>query len=395
MNYLAQRRQTLNRNLKKDGLDALLITSDVNVSYLTGFTGDSSYYVSTAKNSIIVSDDRFEEQLREECPDIYNAERDKDKERPFPLDVHIRPHNKTTLEAAAEVLNKTGARSVGVEGNRLTLADLETLKDLAPKLTFVPVANLVESLRVVKDPSEIEHIREAVRVAERAFRMFTATLREADTEKDMVDAMETYVRRAGGRKTAFPPIVAVGERGALPHAPPTSRQLGEGSKLLVDWGADLIYKSDITRTMRSPFGTAPTRRNKMERVGYDFDRIYEVVLEAQNAALATLRHGVPAKEVDAAARKVISGAKFKDDPDLKLGEYFTHGLGHGIGLETHEAPRIRANSDDILEAGMVVTIEPGVYIPGWGGVRIEDDVLITRDGCTLLTTLPRELPPMN
>lgn len=378
MNYLALRRQALTRNLKKDGVDALLITAPVNVTYLTGFTGDSSFYIATAKNTILVSDPRFEGQIKEECPD---------------LDVHIRPHNKTTLEAAAEVLGKAGAKAVAVEGNRLTLGDLETLRTLAPKLTFTPVLSMVESQRAVKDPSEVEHIREAVRIAERAFRMFTATMRETDTEKDMVDALEAYVRRAGGRATSFPPIVAVGERGALPHAPPTNRLLAEGSKLLVDWGADILYKSDLTRTLRSPFGTAPTRRNKHERVGYDFDQIYQIVLDAQNAALAEIRHGVKAKDVDAAARKVLATAKVKGEPDLKLGEYFTHGLGHGIGLEAHEAPRVRANSDDTLEAGMVITVEPGVYIPGWGGLRIEDDVLVTRDGCTLLTSLPREVPP--
>jgi Xaa-Pro aminopeptidase len=186
--------------------------------------------------------------------------------------------------------------------------------------------------------------------------------------------------------------VAVGERGALPHAPPTARPLGEGSKLLVDWGADLLYKSDLTRTLRSPFGTAPSRRNKQERVGFDFEELYAVILEAQNAALAAIRPGVKARDVDAAARKVIAGYKFKGDkhPNVKLGDYFTHGLGHGIGLEVHEAPKVRANSEDVLESGMVITIEPGIYIPHWGGIRIEDDVLVTYDGCKLLSTLPRD-----
>jgi Xaa-Pro aminopeptidase len=299
------------------------------------------------------------------------------------VDVHIRPHDKTTDEAATEVLTKAGAKAVGLEAEHATLGFMGLLQEKGPKLTFAPLRGRVEALRVVKDPSEIEQIRAAVRAAERAFQMFKSMLREADTEKDMVDALEGYVRRSGARGCPFPPIVAVGERGALPHAPPTNRQLGEGSKVLVDWGADLLYKCDLTRTFRSPFGTAPTRRNKQERVGYNLEEMHELVCRAQDAAVAALRDGVPAKEVDAAARQVIA--------DGGYGEYFTHGLGHGLGLEVHEAPRVRANSEDVLSAGMVITIEPGVYIPGWGGVRVEDDFLVTKDGAIRLTTLPRDV----
>jgi Xaa-Pro aminopeptidase len=403
MNYLLQRRHTLAQTLKKNSLDAFLVTAPVNVTYLTGFTGDASFYVALPRHGVLVSDTRFEEQIKEEC---FGIEEGKEAEHPtaYPrtlkpkaggkddgLEAYIRSHNKTTYEAAAEVLAKAGAKAVGVEGNRLTLGELESLQELAPKATFVPVGGVIEAQRVVKDPSEVAKLREAVQVAERAFRMFIATLREADTEKDMVDALEGYVRRAGGRCTAFPPIVAVGERGALPHAPPTAKPLGDGSKVLIDWGVDLLYKSDMTRTLRSPFGTAPTRRNKYERVGIDFNELYRIVLEAQNAALAAIRPGVKAKEVDAVARKALATAKLDRIPkDLKLADHFTHGLGHGIGLEVHEAPRIRANSEDVLESGMVVTIEPGVYIPGWGGLRIEDDVLVTHHGATLLTSLSRE-----
>lgn len=375
MNYLQQRRSTLTQTLKTHGLDAFLVTTPVNVTYLTGFTGEDSYYIGTAKHSIIVSDTRFEKQVKDECPE---------------LDAVIRPHSRTTIEAAAEALTKAGAKAIGVEANRITLGELEQFKTLVPKASFVPLEGTVEAQRAIKDPGEVKKIEDSVRVAERGFRMFIATLREADTEKDMVDAIESYVRRAGARCTSFSPIVAVGEHGALPHAPPTSRQLGDGSKLLVDWGADLLYKSDLTRTLKSPFGTAPSRRNKMERVGFDFDEIYRIVLEAQNAALAAIHPGVKAKEVDAAARKVISNAKLRRHPDKKLGDYFTHGLGHGIGLEVHEAPKVRANSEDTLEAGMVITIEPGIYIPDWGGIRIEDDVLVTHDGYRLLSSLSRE-----
>jgi Xaa-Pro aminopeptidase len=376
MNYLLQRRQALVQALRTHSVDGFLVTSPVNVTYLTGFTGEDSFYYGSAKSSVIVSDTRFEEQIKEECSG---------------LDASIRGHNKTTYEATAEVLNKSSAKSVGVEANRITLGELEKFRELSPKITFVPVESVIEKQRVLKDPGEVERIREAVRVAERAFRMFVATMREADTEKDMVDAIEGYVRRAGGRATAFPPIVAVGERGALPHAPPTTKQLGDGSKVLIDWGADILYKCDLTRTLRSPFGTSPTRRNKFERVGFILEEVYDVVLQAQNAALAAIKPGVKGKDVDAAARKVMANAKLKNNPTEKLEKYFTHGLGHGIGLEVHEAPRVRSNSEDVLESGMVITIEPGVYIPGWGGVRIEDDVLVTPSGCTLLTSLPREL----
>ena len=182
----------------------------------------------------------------------------------------------------------------------------------------------------------------------------------------------------------------MGVRSALPHAPPTAQQLGEASKLLVDWGADLLYKSDLTRTLRSPFTTSPTRRNKQERVGLKLEEVYQIVLAAQNAALAEIRPGAKAKDVDAAARKVLASAKLSTRIDGNLADYFTHGLGHGIGLEVHEAPRIRANSEDVLESGMVITVEPAVYIPGWGGVRIEDNVLVTYNGHALLSSLPRD-----
>lgn len=378
MNYVQQRRQTLTQSLKKHGVDAFVVSAVPNVTYLTNFTGDSSFYVATHRHNFIVSDTRYEEQIREECTE---------------LEVVIRGHDKTTLEAVAEVLTKSGAKNVAVEANRITLQELEQLKQLSPRCTFVPVYGEVETMRMIKDPSEVEQIRAAVRIAERAFQMFIATLNETDTEKEMVDAMDGYIRRAGGRGPAFQPIVAVGERGSLPHAPPTNKQLGEASKLLVDWGVDLIYKCDLTRTMRSPFATVPMRKNKFERVGVNFEEVYNIVLSAQNAALAMIRPGVKAKDIDATVRKVFDSAKLKKGPrDVKLSEFFTHGLGHGIGLEVHEAPRIRANSNDVLDSGMVISIEPAIYIPGWGGVRIEDNVLVTHNGCTLLSSIARQLP---
>jgi Xaa-Pro aminopeptidase len=377
MDYVAQRRVALAKALKADAADAYLISNPVSVTYLTGFSGEGSYLVVTGKNVVLVTDTRFEGQVAEECPG---------------LDVHVRGHDKTTTEAAAEVLAKTGVKTVGLEADHATLAFVEGLKGKTKGVTFAPVAGRVEALRASKDPGEVEEIRTAVRAAERAFAMFRATIRETDTEKDMVDALDAFIRRAGGRAASFPPIVAVGDRGALPHAPPTNRVLTDGSKLLVDWGVDIGYKSDLTRTFVSPFPTNQARKTKAERRRESFEELYAVVCEAQDAAAAAARPGVACKEVDAAARAVIEKAGF--------GKYFTHGTGHGIGLEIHEAPRIRANSDDVLDVGMVITLEPGIYLPketdkngrvvdAWGGVRVEDDFLITRDGASRLSTLPR------
>jgi len=206
------------------------------------------------------------------------------------------------------------------------------------------------------------------------------------------------IRRAGGQCSSFPPIVAVDERAALPHAPPTRRALGDADFLLVDWGASgpcyksgrlagrgaggPLYKSDLTRllvTRRSWFRPRPARKRRDEA---KLESVYRAVLAAQQAAAAALRPGAEAPKVDAAARAVLAAAGYE--------KYFNHGLGHGLGLQVHEAPAVRKNSDDELKAGMVCTLEPGVYLPGWGGVRIEDDFLVTPDGCERLTTLPRD-----
>jgi Xaa-Pro aminopeptidase len=182
-------------------------------------------------------------------------------------------------------------------------------------------------------------------------------------------------------------IVAVGERSALPHAHPTDRLAGDGSKILLDWGADLGYKSDLTRTMKSPFPPPPIRKTKQERVGHNFDQVYEAVKAAHEAAVAELGAGVKAKDVDAAARKAFTKHSTRG---VDLEAHFTHGLGHGIGLDTHELPFVRHNTEVVLEAGNVITVEPGVYLPGWGGIRIEDMYLVTKDGSKRLTTLPHD-----
>jgi Xaa-Pro aminopeptidase len=366
MGQFIQRRDKLVRRFAEEGIDTLLITSVPNVTYLTGFTGDSSYLVLTKDRALLVSDPRYTRQIADECGS---------------LAVHIRPPAQKLQEAAAEVLVKLGARFVGFESSALTVAEFETLKGLAPALSWKGVADRVEQLRMVKDAAELDLICDAIAMAERAFVVFRNLLRPEDTEKDLCDALECYVRRVGGQETSFRPIIAVAERAALPHAPPTNRAVNSGGLLLVDWGVNGgLYKSDLTRVLdtrtNSTFNANKGDATKLEEV-------YAVVLQAQQAAIRAVRPGVQAQAVDAAARAVIADAGY--------GDFFGHGLGHGLGLQVHEAPAIRPLSTTVLQPGMVFTIEPGIYLPEWGGVRIEDDVLVTADGCEVLSGLTRDL----
>jgi Xaa-Pro aminopeptidase len=366
MDYPHQRRANLAAMLEKDGVEVYLIHQPVNVTYLTGFTGDSSWLLLTSKRSLLVSDARFTEQIAQECQG---------------LETVIRPPNQTIAEAAVAELKSLNAGPVAFESSQMTVADFETLRELLPAVAWKPVRDRVESLRAIKDTSEIAAIRAAIVIAERAFQAFRSLLRLEDSEKELADAMETYVRRAGGVRTSFPTIVAVGERAALPHAPPTGKRVQESGFLLVDWGASgPLYKSDLTRMLLPRTNSASSN----SQCDAKLESVYGLVLKAQQRALSMIRPGAKGQDVDAAARAVFNEAGY--------GKEFGHGLGHGLGLLVHEAPSLRPNSSSVLEPGMVVTVEPGLYLPGWGGVRLEDDVLVTPDGYEILTKIPKGLP---
>lgn len=362
MDHHARRRDALITRLAAEGLDALLVSSGVNVTYLTGFSGDSSVVVLTRDRALLISDPRYVGQIADECPTV---------------ETFIRSPIQKLHEAIGQVLGRLRVRSVGCEAGALTLSEAEALRGAAPTIDWKPGSDRVEVLRAIKDESEIAAIRRAIAIAERAFAVFRPLIRPGDMEKDLADAMDNYVRRCGGLCSSFPPIIAVGERAALPHCPPTEKRVEEADLLLVDWGATgpTGYRSDLTRTLPTP-RTATSISDRLIE-------IHGIVLRAQQAAIERVRPGAIAKEVDAAARSVIEGAGH--------GERFGHGLGHGIGLQIHEAPSVRPLSETVLEPGMVITIEPGIYLPGWGGVRIEDDVLVTPDGREVLTHVPREL----
>lgn len=357
MSRFAQRRTRLRRLLKDEGLTAMLVTNFTNVTYLTGFTGDDSYLLVSGKDDILISDPRYTTQLEEECPG---------------LKLEIRTPATSMLDSVAGVLKKTKVTKLGIEGDSLTVGTHAKLREKAPAVELVATAGLVEQLREIKDKQEIADIRLAVQYAEKGFQILRATLRPERTEKEVADDLEHQLRLLGASGTSFPPIIAVGPRAALPHARPTAQRIGESPLLLVDWGATAKgYKSDLTRIVAT------------DKISPKLQRVYEVVLTAQQRAIEAIRPGKAASAVDAVARKIIADAGF--------GKQFGHGLGHGLGLDIHEAPRLSAVNNRPLQAGMVVTVEPGVYLPGLGGVRIEDDVLVTKDGYEVLTSVPKQL----
>lgn len=352
-----KRRERLRRAVREADADALLVTSFINVRYLTGFTGEDSFLIVHRDGEVLISDPRYEEQIAEECPG---------------LTTFIRSPQVTLLGATAKQLAGGKWSSVLVEGDTITLAAFEQLKENLPSAALEPSRGLVEALRVIKDKDEIAQTRIAVELAQRVFTSVRSTLRSQLTEWEVACEIERLSRELGGSGTSFKPIVAVGARAALPHAVPGEQRIESAPFVLIDWGVTARgYRSDLTRVLTT--GKIPPK----------FSRIYETVLAAQQAAIAAMRPGVMVSQVDQVAREVIERQG--------MGKRFNHGLGHGIGLEIHEAPRLGQNQDRALEPGMIVTVEPGVYYPGFGGVRIEDDILITRDGHELLSSLPRAL----
>ena len=276
------------------------------------------------------------------------------------------------IQAVAKVVHAGRIGRLGIEGDSMTVGLRDRLAAKLPTTELAATAGLVEKLRQIKDKEEVGRLRNAVWQAEKAFAVLRSTLRPETTEKEAADELEHQLRLFGAKDAAFPSIVAVGPRAALPHATPTQKRIGEDDFVLVDWGAsEGLYRSDLTRVLVTG------------RISPKFERIYRVVLEAQTRAIAAIRPGVGAHDVDNVARTVIAKAGF--------GRRFRHGLGHGLGLLVHEAPRLAVKSPTILKPGMVVTVEPGIYLPGWGGVRIEDDVLVTRTGHEVLTHAPKRL----
>jgi Xaa-Pro aminopeptidase len=344
---------SLRQLMKADGLGALLVTKRENVRYLTGFSGSAGSVLVASGKPLLITDFRYKLQAKKETSGTA---------------VLIQ---KTDFSAALrEATSRAGVDTLWFDESSLTLEGLKRLRKQG--LTLKGHRDLVSELRLRKDRQELASIRKAIRRAEESFRELKRYIRPGARERGLALMLEVLMREKGARKAAFDTIVASGGNGAMPHAAVTDRRIKKGDLVTIDFGAEADgYFCDITRTVSIGRPTARQRE------------IHALVLQAQAAAIKSVRPGASCKSVDAEARDTIKQAGW--------GNNFGHGTGHGIGLMVHEGPSISPLSRDGVEQDMLFTVEPGVYIPGWGGVRIEDMVLVTEKGAKVLTTLPREL----
>jgi len=349
---------SLDRALPFDELkiDALLVSAPPNVRYLSGFTGDNGLLLVTPESTTLFTDPRFTIQASQECTCGVIIV------RKGPLD-----------QAALALAARKRRKRIGFEAGRLLFDVYQRMQAALPSgFTLQPAGPLIDQLRMVKSEDEIARIRRSVLTNSKAFDKTVRSIRPGVTESDIAAELEYEMRRYGAEKAAFETIVAMGPRSALPHAQPTARKLANDELLLIDMGAcQQGYMSDMTRVL---FTGQPSRRVR---------RMYNAVLKAQLAGLDAVRPGVTAAHVDRAARRVLEAEG--------LGKEFVHSTGHGLGLEIHEGPRLGRRDKTKLQPGMVITIEPGAYIRDFGGVRIEDTVLVTAKGCEVLTPTPKEL----
>jgi Xaa-Pro aminopeptidase len=353
------RLRKLRAELDRRKVDALVVTHLPNVRYLCGFTGSAGVLL-VARRPVFFTDGRYTEQAASEVHDV-----------------RISIVRGGTLPAVAATCAKLGLKRVAIESEHLTVVQFGGLEQaLGKAVKLVRLAGVVEALRAQKDAAEIELLRNAVDLSSRLFRPLLRSLRTGVAESAIAGKLEYMARKAGAERMSFETIVASGERSALPHGVASATKLPAEGFVVLDYGVVRNgYCSDMTRTVHLGQASGEARE------------LYRAVLEAQLAAISVVRAGVTAGEVDRAARQELKRAK--------LDRYFTHSTGHGVGLEVHEVPRLAAGNDAVLQPGMVVTIEPGVYVPGKCGIRIEDMVLVTERGYEVLTPVAKEWIELN
>ena len=340
-------------------IDGFLVSDLKNLNYLTGFDGEGFALIGVSGKNYLLTDSRYTEQAEKESPD-YKIITDEPKKK------------NARILALKKIIEKNKIKKIAFESNSLSYADFERYSDNFKSIRFLPTKNVIEQIRMIKDKEEIIKIKKAAQITTESLKDVFEIIEPGIRELDIASELAYTMRKKGAQKESFDIIVVSGERSSLIHGKPSEKKIVEGELIIIDVGANYHnYNSDITRTII------------MGRESQKQKEIFSIVLEAQKAALDFLKPGVKCKEVDSVARDIITKKGY--------GKYFGHGLGHGVGLDIHELPRVSFSDDTVLLPGMVITIEPGIYLPEVGGVRIEDSVLITEEGYEILTWFPKIL----
>ncbi len=339
--------------LEQKNLDGILLYKPENMRYVSGFTGSTGYVLITKSDARFFTDFRYTEQATVQCGGFKVIEISRTK-------------------TITDILNDLGLSKIGVEENHMTYGQFMKFTDKLPETRLIPLEGAVLKLRSVKKPYEIENIGRAADIADEAFGHILEFIKPGLTELDIALELEFFMKKKGASKLSFESIVASGKRSSLPHGVASNKQIESGDMVTLDFGCVYNgYCSDMTRTF--VLGKADEKQKE----------IYDIVLKAQKTSLKAVRPGLTGAELDTIAREIIR--------DSGYGEYFGHGLGHGVGLEVHELPHVNARGDVPMEPGMVITIEPGIYVPDFGGVRIEDLVLVTDNGYRVLSKSAKNL----
>lgn len=351
---MTSRIKKIQEQLDRYGIDGLLITKKENRQYATGFTGSAGTVLLSATEAVFITDFRYVDQAKTQVQES-----------------EIIMHKGNMEQEIANHITRLNIQRLGIEENNMTLQQYSSLKKYT-NIELVQVSELVETIRAIKEESEIETIKIAARIADEAFQHITGFLKPGVSEFDVRDELEFFMRKQGASSSSFNIIVASGVRSSLPHGVATNKMIENGDMVTLDFGALYNgYCSDLTRTIA------------IGSYSKEFEKIYGIVLEALKRGTEAIRPGESAKTIDDVTRNYITNHGY--------GEYFGHSTGHGVGLELHEPLRLSKESKSTLQEGMVVTVEPGIYIPSWGGCRIEDDIVITKDGHEVITKANRDL----
>ena len=345
----------LRAKMKQNNIDGVMITERVNYMYMSGFTGTSAILFIDENRAALLTDFRYVEQAASQAPDY-----------------EIIQYRGGQYDELNRLIEEDGIRSLSFEDSRVTYAEYSEYHEKLKAAEFLPLGRVLEELRIVKDESEIDVIRRAVKIADNVFSHILEYIKPGVSEIELAAEMEHEMRREGAIGPSFDTIIASGLRASMPHGVASEKKIEAGDIITLDFGA--LYKgycSDMTRTVF------------LGKPDPELARIYKIVLEANRLGLDTVRSGMTGREVDAVVRKFISDAGFGDN--------FGHGLGHGVGLEIHEDPTLSMRGDLVLKEGMIVTVEPGIYVTGLGGVRIEDMVAIGADNVSILTASTKEV----